>query len=92
MLFALPTPEHPPLPQTLQAAVAGGEYVSAFFYASAKSSTKPPPLIVRVHGGPTAACYPVFDPLIHYWTVHGFAVADINLAAAAMPDGPTASI
>lgn len=78
LLFALPTPEHPPLPQTLQAAVASGEYVSAFFYASAKSLSKPPPLIVRVHGGPTAACYPVFDPLIHYWTVHGFAVADIN--------------
>lgn len=77
-LFALPTPEHPPLPRTLQAAVADGEDVPAFFYEPAATSARPPPLIVRVHGGPTSACYPVFDPLIHYWTAQGFAVADIN--------------
>lgn len=77
-LFALPSPKNPPLPQTLQAAVADGERVPAFVYGPGASSTRPPPLIVRVHGGPTSACYPVFDPLIHYWTENGFAVADIN--------------
>ncbi|PRY67092.1 alpha/beta hydrolase family protein [Halomonas ventosae] len=77
-LFALPTPEHPPLPRRLQATVADGERVPAFLYGPGPASSRPPPLIVRVHGGPTSACYPVFDPLVHYWTQHGFAVADIN--------------
>lgn len=77
-LFALPTPEDPPLPQALQATVADGQHVSAFLYGPDTASTRPPPLIVRVHGGPTSACYPVFDPLVHYWTTQGFAVADIN--------------
>ena len=31
-----------------------------------------------MHGGPTSASYPVFDPRIQYWTQRGFAVADIN--------------
>lgn len=77
-LFALSTPEDPPLPRMLQAAVADGQHVAAFVYGPVPASARPPPLIVRVHGGPTSACYPVFDPLVHFWTQHGFAVADIN--------------
>lgn len=77
-LFALPTPEQLPRPQTLRANVADGECVHAFIYEPAAASSRPPPLIVRVHGGPTSACYSIFDPLIHYWTEQGFVVADIN--------------
>jgi dipeptidyl aminopeptidase/acylaminoacyl peptidase len=48
-----------------------------FFYP-AMSDERHPPLVVFIHGGPTSACYPVFDPRIQYWTQRGFAVADIN--------------
>lgn len=37
-----------------------------------------PPLIVEIHGGPTAAASPVFSTAVQYWTSRGFAVADVN--------------
>jgi dipeptidyl aminopeptidase/acylaminoacyl peptidase len=37
-----------------------------------------PPLIVKVHGGPTAATNPYFDLDIQYWTTRGFAVMDVD--------------
>ncbi|MDN3557777.1 S9 family peptidase [Halomonas maura] len=54
---------------------AQGEAVPAFVYGAGGG---PRPLILRVHGGPTAACYPVHDPLIAWWVAQGYAVADIN--------------
>lgn len=37
-----------------------------------------PPLLVMVHGGPTARAYPNFDVMKQFWTSSGFAVLDIN--------------
>ncbi|MEM9905488.1 MAG: S9 family peptidase, partial [Cyanobacteria bacterium P01_D01_bin.44] len=37
-----------------------------------------PPLLVRSHGGPTAATSANFNPGIQYWTSRGFAVLDVN--------------
>ena len=37
-----------------------------------------PPLLVMVHGGPTAQTLPIFDLKIQFWTSRGFAVLDIN--------------
>jgi dipeptidyl aminopeptidase/acylaminoacyl peptidase len=37
-----------------------------------------PPLMVVVHGGPTAAATPVLNPEIQYWTSRGFCVADVD--------------
>ena len=37
-----------------------------------------PPLIVRIHGGPTAAARAEFSPSVLFWTSRGFAVADVN--------------
>ncbi|MEJ3657590.1 S9 family peptidase [Actinomycetes bacterium KLBMP 9759] len=37
-----------------------------------------PPLIVMIHGGPTAAASPAFSVAVQYWTSRGFAVADVN--------------
>lgn len=37
-----------------------------------------PPLILNVHGGPTAQAPPVFSPGIQFWTSRGFAYANLN--------------
>ena len=37
-----------------------------------------PPLLVMIHGGPTAAAPAAFVLKIHYWTTRGFAVLDVN--------------
>lgn len=37
-----------------------------------------PTLLVRCHGGPTAAATPTFDPAVQFWTTRGFAFADVN--------------
>ncbi|WP_089406336.1 alpha/beta hydrolase family protein [Geodermatophilus saharensis] len=37
-----------------------------------------PPLLVVVHGGPTAAARPVLDLEVQYWTTRGFCVADVD--------------
>ena len=37
-----------------------------------------PPLMVVVHGGPTAAAVPVLNLDIQYWTSRGFCVADVD--------------
>ena len=68
------------MPELIRFAVADGTEISGFFYPGAESGPpgQRPPLIVRVHGGPTSAAYPVFDPQVQYWSSHGFAVADIN--------------
>lgn len=71
------------LPQRLLFPSGGGESCHGFFYPPhnplfvAPSGGKPP-LLVFLHGGPTSACYPVFDPRIQFWTQRGFAVVDLN--------------
>lgn len=58
---------------------SGDAEAYGFFYAPAPTETNaPPPLVVFAHGGPTSACYPIFDPRIQFWTQRGFAVADLN--------------
>lgn len=37
-----------------------------------------PPLIVKSHGGPTAAASSAFNLAIQFWTSRGFAVLDVN--------------
>ncbi|PYE28070.1 dipeptidyl aminopeptidase/acylaminoacyl peptidase [Paraburkholderia silvatlantica] len=56
---------------------SSGAQVNGFFYPPASGAARAP-LVVFVHGGPTSACYPVFDPRIQFWTQRGFAVADLN--------------
>lgn len=70
-------------PQSLQFTSADNEPVHAFFYSPCNSAQQlqdqqRPPLVIFLHGGPTSACYPVFDPRIQFWTQRGFAVADLN--------------
>ncbi|UIP87765.1 alpha/beta hydrolase family protein [Pseudomonas phenolilytica] len=72
-------------PQSLYFATgaAASERAHAFFYPPCNAHCigpdgVRPPLLVFVHGGPTSACYPVFDPRIQFWTQRGFAVVDVN--------------
>ncbi len=70
-------------PQAFSFATGQGEVAHAFFYPPSNAqcqgpSQEQPSLVVFMHGGPTSASYPVFDPRIQYWTQRGFAVADIN--------------
>lgn len=37
-----------------------------------------PPLVVRIHGGPTAAARAEFSTSVQFWTTRGFAVVDVN--------------
>jgi dipeptidyl aminopeptidase/acylaminoacyl peptidase len=37
-----------------------------------------PPLLVVIHGGPTAAALPALNLGLQYWTSRGFAVVDVN--------------
>lgn len=68
-------------PQTFSFPVSDNTRAHGFFYpASASAGEKPAaaPVVVMTHGGPTSATYPVFNPLIQFWTRQGFAVADLN--------------
>lgn len=64
-------------PEPLSCEVGQGEHCHGFFYAPVASAAHPP-LVVFLHGGPTSACYPVFDPRIAFWTLRGYAVLDLN--------------
>lgn len=70
-------------PQSLHFPTGQGESAHAYLYLpnNAEYCGMPgerPPLVVFIHGGPTSACYPVFDPRIQFWTQRGFAVVDVN--------------
>jgi dipeptidyl aminopeptidase/acylaminoacyl peptidase len=41
-----------------------------------------PPLILRCHGGPTAAASATLDPAVQFWTSRGFAVVDVDYAGS----------
>lgn len=80
-LFCLAAPDRSLVPETLTVTVGGDEWFTAFLYrgnGQTGTASLPMPLIIRVHGGPTAASYPIYDPLVDWWTQQGFAVADIN--------------
>ncbi|MEZ5373682.1 MAG: prolyl oligopeptidase family serine peptidase [Microthrixaceae bacterium] len=40
--------------------------------------TEAPPLVVRIHGGPTSAAEWRYRADVQFWTTRGFAVADVN--------------
>ncbi len=63
--------------------VAGGDVAHALFYPPRHPTTvgppgERPPLIVRCHGGPTAAASPVYQDAVQFWTSRGVAVVDVD--------------
>ena len=60
-----------------------GRIAHALYYAPTSPdhvgpADERPPLIVMIHGGPTAAAQPLLDMSTQYWTTRGFAVVDVN--------------
>ena len=70
-------------PEAITFPTAGGGEAYGYYYPPANADfTAPadelPPLMVLMHGGPTAATSAVFSAAKQYWTSRGFAVVDVN--------------
>jgi len=74
------------LPEAFACASAGGRRAHGLHYRprnpAYQAPAGPPPLIVRCHGGPTAAAPAALDPVVQFWTSRGFAVLDVNYAGS----------
>ena len=57
---------------------AFGLYYPAFNPDYAAPAEERPPLLVKCHGGPTAAASSTLDLRVQYWTSRGIAVLDVN--------------
>jgi dipeptidyl aminopeptidase/acylaminoacyl peptidase len=70
-------------PEPIEFPTAGGGTAHALYYPPTNpEATAPdderPPLLVMIHGGPTAAARPMLQLSKQYWTSRGFAVVDVN--------------
>jgi len=71
------------IPEPIEFPTENGLTAYGFFYPPqnqdfAAAEGDRPPLLVKSHGGPTAATSPSFNPSIQYWTSRGFAILDVN--------------
>ncbi|BAY50820.1 putative peptidase [Thermostichus vulcanus NIES-2134] len=74
-------PEWISQPELIAFPTTEGATAYGFFYPPQNPQVQPPsrpPLIVRSHGGPTAASGTGLDLRIQFWTSRGFAVLDVN--------------
>jgi dipeptidyl aminopeptidase/acylaminoacyl peptidase len=70
-------------PELISFPTSAQDTAHGFFYAPSNPEVRPPtgdrpPLLVLVHGGPTAASTPAFSAAVQFWTTRGFAVLDVN--------------
>jgi dipeptidyl aminopeptidase/acylaminoacyl peptidase len=66
------------LPEAVSFPVGDGEIAHGLHYRPLGLGQTPPPLLVKCHGGPTAAASSALDLRIQFWTSRGFAVLDVN--------------
>ncbi|WP_293174514.1 MULTISPECIES: S9 family peptidase [unclassified Microcoleus] len=71
------------VPEPLEFPTENGLTAFGFFYPPknqdfAAPESEKPPLVVKSHGGPTAATSSSMNLKIQYWTSRGFAVLDVN--------------
>jgi dipeptidyl aminopeptidase/acylaminoacyl peptidase len=64
-----------------------GREAYAYYYAPKNPDCEAPagerpPLLVKSHGGPTAAAYSGLDARVQYWTSRGFAYLDVDYAGS----------
>ena len=69
--------------ESIEFPTAGGLTAHAFYYPPtnpnfAGSAGEKPPLVVKVHGGPTSHSKAELAMAIQYWTSRGFALLDVN--------------
>lgn len=74
-------------PESVAFPSAGGRTAYGLFYPPCSEkfegpAGEKPPLIVTVHGGPTAAANPSLSLKTQFWTTRGFAVLDVNYAGS----------
>ena len=70
-------------PEAVEFETTGGRTAHAFYYRPrngdfAAPEGDKPPLLVKSHGGPTAAASTALDLGIQFWTSRGFGVVDVN--------------
>ncbi len=70
-------------PESITFPTPDGAFAHAFLYRPRNPNVsapqdEPPPLFVRVHGGPTSATSTSLNLNVQYWTTRGFAVCDVN--------------
>jgi dipeptidyl aminopeptidase/acylaminoacyl peptidase len=71
------------IPRAIEFESAGGRTAHAFYYQPVNPgfegpADERPPLIVQIHGGPTAYAAPELDPATLFWTTRGVGVVDVN--------------
>ena len=71
------------VPRAIEFPTENGLTAYALYYPPNNPSYAPPegelpPLIVDVHGGPTASSSPLFSLSTQFWTSRGFALVDVN--------------
>lgn len=75
------------VPETLQIPRSDGSPIHAYYYPPVNPNfTAPadsaPPVIVQVHGGPTARTSSTLNLRVQYWTSRGFGWLDVNYAGS----------
>jgi dipeptidyl aminopeptidase/acylaminoacyl peptidase len=76
-------PGHVSTGEPIEFPTTGGLTAHAFFYRPANQDFQAPegerpPLLVHIHGGPTAMVGRALDLEVQYWTSRGFASVDVN--------------
>ena len=76
-------PSYFSIPRAIEFPTEGGLTAHGFFYPPQNPDyrapdNEKPPLIVKSHGGPTAAASTALSLSVQYWTSRGFAVLDVN--------------
>ena len=71
------------VPRSFDYSTTGGATAHALFYPPhnpdfAAPAGEKPPLLVHIHGGPTAHVTPRLGAGVQFWTTRGFAVVDVN--------------
>lgn len=79
----VPDPAYTSIPQAIEFPTDEGRTAHAFYYPPVNGAFRgpageAPPLVVMIHGGPTAATAPRFRLATQFWTSRGFAVCDVN--------------
>ena len=73
--------DHYSHPEALQAKNERGQTIHSLFYPPQHphfESQGLPPLVVRIHGGPTSQALPIWSGNVQYFTSRGYAVLNLN--------------